>query len=114
YIGQNGALTAALVGLGLILLRTRPIIAGVCIGLLSVKPHLGLLIPVALLAGAYYRAFAAGAVTAIVLALISIAAFVFEPWFAFRDQLSFVTAAIETAQETEKIQSVFGVARGIG
>ena len=71
YIGQNGALTAALIGFGLILLPARPVAAGICIGLLSVKPHLGLLIPVALLAGGYYRAFASAAVTVVALALVN-------------------------------------------
>ena len=75
YIGQNGSLTAALIGFGLVLLPARPVAAGICIGLLSVKPHLGLLIPVALLAGGYYRAFASAALTVVALALVTTVAF---------------------------------------
>ena len=87
YIGQNGALTAALIGFGLILLPARPVAAGICIGLLSVKPHLGLLIPVALLAGGYYRAFVSAALTVVALAVVTTVAFGVEPWLALPDQL---------------------------
>jgi hypothetical protein len=34
-VGQNGFLTASLVGGMLVLLPTRPILAGICLGLLS-------------------------------------------------------------------------------
>ena len=49
--GQNGTWTAALFGGGLSLLERRPLLAGGLLGLLSYKLQLGLLIPVALLAG---------------------------------------------------------------
>ena len=49
--GQNGFLTAALLGGALHLLDRRPWLAGVLIGLLAYKPQFGVLIPVALLAG---------------------------------------------------------------
>ena len=74
---QNGTWTAALFGAGLGLLDRRPIVAGGCLGLLVCKPQLGLLIPLALLAGRRWRAFAAAAVTAA--ALIAIAALCFGP-----------------------------------
>ncbi len=114
YIGQNGALTAALMGFGLVLLPTRPIIAGIAIGLLSFKPHLGLLIPLALLAGGYYRSFAAAALTAIGTVVLSIAAFGIEPWRMFPQQLTYVASIIERAAEVEKIVTLFGFARGLG
>ncbi len=49
--GQNGTWTAALFGGGLGLLERRPLVAGGLLGLLVYKPQLGLLIPVALIAG---------------------------------------------------------------
>ena len=49
--GQNGFLTAALLGGALLLLDRRPWLAGVLIGLLAYKPQFGVLIPIALLAG---------------------------------------------------------------
>ncbi|NMG44979.1 DUF2029 domain-containing protein [Aromatoleum toluvorans] len=81
--GQTGFLTAGLIGSGLLLLRRRPVWAGVLIGLASVKPHFGALIPFALLAGGHWRAF--GAASASVLALIALSAVALgdDPWFAF-------------------------------
>ena len=54
--GQNSTWTAALFGSGLSLLERRPLLAGGLLGLLIYKPQLGLLIPVALLAGRHWRA----------------------------------------------------------
>lgn len=54
--GQNGALTAALLLGGLWLVPTRPILAGIAFGVLTTKPHLGILIPFCLLAGGHWRA----------------------------------------------------------
>jgi Glycosyltransferase family 87 len=45
--GQNGFLTAALLGGALHLLDRRPWLAGVLIGLLAYKPQFGMLIPIA-------------------------------------------------------------------
>ena len=47
-VGQNGFVTAALFGGALICLERRPLVAGCLIGLLSFKPHLGILFPIAL------------------------------------------------------------------
>ncbi|MDE2343804.1 MAG: DUF2029 domain-containing protein [Betaproteobacteria bacterium] len=62
--GQNGFLTAALAGAALLLLEKRPILAGVFIGLLSIKPHLLLLFPLALIAGRSWAALLSAAITA--------------------------------------------------
>lgn len=48
-LGQNGALTAALFLGGFALLEKRPALAGVLFGLLTVKPHLGIVIPLVLI-----------------------------------------------------------------
>ena len=39
--GQNGFLTAALIGGTLYLIPIRPVLAGICLGLLTYKPHSG-------------------------------------------------------------------------
>jgi hypothetical protein len=54
--GQNGFLSAALLGGGLLLLDRFPLAAGLVLGLLCFKPHLALLVPVALLAGRHGKA----------------------------------------------------------
>ncbi|MEQ9239627.1 glycosyltransferase family 87 protein [Roseovarius indicus] len=48
----------------------KPLLAGLFIGLLTLKPQLGLLLPVALIAAGQWRAILAAAVTAIALAAI--------------------------------------------
>src|SRR4029079_4113072 len=69
--GQNGTWTAALFGGGLMLLERWPVLAGVLFGLLIYKPHLGLRIPVALLAGRQWRATAAAAATVLTVIVLT-------------------------------------------
>lgn len=69
HAGQNGFLTAGLVGLSLACIERRPILSGVCLGLLTYKPQFGLLFPLALVAGGQWRVILAAAATAAVLAL---------------------------------------------
>src|SRR5437588_4951790 len=85
YCGQNGVWTAAFLGGGLCLLQRRPVIAGVLFGLQAYKPHLALMIPVALLAGRQWRAIAAATVTFALLLLASIALAGWDGWRAFLD-----------------------------
>lgn len=81
--GQNGFFTAALLAGGLLLLDTRPVLAGVLIGLLSYKPHFGIVVAPVLLALGAWRTIAAALATALAMVLASIAAFGIEPWQAF-------------------------------
>ncbi|MGE0746070.1 MAG: glycosyltransferase family 87 protein [Rhodospirillales bacterium] len=69
--GQNGFLTASLLGAAALLLDRRPALAGVAIGLLAYKPHWAMLLPVALAASGRWRAFAAAAATAAAFVLAS-------------------------------------------
>jgi hypothetical protein len=87
--GQTGFLSAGLIGLGLHLLWRRPLWAGLLIGLASVKPNLGVLIPLALLAGGHWRAFAAATLTVLAGIGASLLAYGAEPWFAFIGTLQF-------------------------
>ncbi|MGB8438107.1 MAG: glycosyltransferase family 87 protein, partial [Candidatus Acidiferrales bacterium] len=48
FFGQNGLLTAALLVGGLALLDRKPVLAGVLFGVLTIKPQLGILLPVML------------------------------------------------------------------
>ncbi len=82
-VGQNGFLTAALLGGGCLLVDRRPVLAGILFGALCYKPHFGLLVPVALIAGGRFRCFAAAAVTVIALIGLSAAAFGWDVWRSF-------------------------------
>lgn len=62
--GQTQFVTAALIGGALLRLESRPAIAGVLIGLLAMKPHLAILLPMVLVVGRHWITFASAAVTA--------------------------------------------------
>jgi arabinofuranan 3-O-arabinosyltransferase len=78
--GQNGAWSAALLGGGLSLLERRPVAAGMLFGLFVYKPHLALLIPVALIAGRQWRALIAAGVTAVIVLALSVVLFGPDVW----------------------------------
>ncbi|SAK69843.1 membrane protein [Caballeronia glebae] len=73
--GQNAALTASLALAAFLSMRNRPVLAGVFIGLLSIKPHLAILFPVALACAGMWTTFIAAALTTILFTAISIAVF---------------------------------------
>jgi alpha-1,2-mannosyltransferase len=81
--GQNGFLSATLLGGGLILLDKFPRLGGVFLGLLTYKPHLAVLIPVALIAGKRWQTLATFFLVASFLALSSLLIFGPEIWQAF-------------------------------
>ena len=81
--GQNALLTAALFAAGTALIDRRPWLSGLCLGALCYKPHFGLLIPVALIAGGHWRAFAGAALAVIALTGASVMLFGFAAWEAF-------------------------------
>jgi len=81
--GQSSFLTtAALIG-AVVCWDRRPLLAGVLLGLLTVKPQLGILIPVALLASQRWTVFATAALTALALAGFAAALFGPEIWIAY-------------------------------
>jgi arabinofuranan 3-O-arabinosyltransferase len=82
-IGQNGFLTASLIGVSLVLLERWPVLAGVFLGCLTYKPQFGLLFPVALIAAGQWRAWFSAAITTGFLAIVSAVAFGVDGWAAF-------------------------------
>ena len=69
--GQSGFLAAGLLAGGLRLAGRNPTAAGVLFGLLSYKPQLGLLVPLALIAARLWRTLAAAALTACALVIVT-------------------------------------------
>jgi hypothetical protein len=82
-LGQNAFLTAALFGGALLLIDRRPALAGMLFGLLCYKPHFGLLIPIALVAGGRWRAFIGAAVSSAATVALSVALFGWQTWLDF-------------------------------
>lgn len=115
--GQNGFLIAALFGFALARLDTNPVSAGVFIGLLSIKPHFGVLLPVLLATGRHWRCFASASVTVLVLLALSAAAFGTEAWLAFAPSLVASGNAYLGDFVPDTLQTVYGLvarARGAG
>lgn len=86
--GQTGFFTAALIAVAAAFAGTRPVIAGIAAGLLTIKPQFGLLIPIAFAAAGCWRAFGVAAIVGGALAALSLILFGPEAWIAFKDAAS--------------------------
>ncbi|HUD50569.1 glycosyltransferase family 87 protein [Parvibaculum sp.] len=115
-VGQNGLLSAALIGGGLALLERRPLLAGVLFGALVFKPQFGVLIPFVLIVSGNWRAFASAAATVVLLFLAAGLCFGVDVYAAF-------IAAVTTANDKLlnvgalpwfKVQSFYGLGRSLG
>jgi hypothetical protein len=111
--GHNGFLTAALMAAALIQLDRRPVLAGILFGCLAYKPQFGVLIPLVLAAGGYWRTFFAATITVVALALAVTLAFGVDVWTAFLASTKFTRTVVLEQGDTGwyKIQSVFSVVR---
>jgi hypothetical protein len=114
--GQNGFLTAGLLGFGFLALPSRPIVAGLCFGLLAYKPQFAVALPIALVAGGHWRAIFAAVATVAATVLASALAFGPESWIAFFESLDTTRrVAIEDGGAGfAKIQSAFAAVRLLG
>ncbi len=81
--GQNGFLTGAALAGTFLLLASHPLLAGVLVGLLSLKPHLAIVAMPALVALGAWRTILAAGLTAVGLVLASLLVFGQAPWTGF-------------------------------
>ncbi len=106
---QNGFLSAACFGGGALLLAEKPFLAGACLGALTCKPHLAMLVPVCLIAARRWRALAGATTSAISLLALSLLCFGTAPWLRFpeatRTALHVLTGDLT---DLSKMQSAFG------
>src|SRR5580704_17333431 len=114
--GQNGFLTAALIGGTLGLLERRPALAGVCLGLLTYKPQFGLLFPLVLIVDRRWRTIAVAVAVALALAALSWLAFGTASWLAFAHWLPITGHEIlgQGRADFGRLQSLFGLVRAHG
>jgi hypothetical protein len=112
-VGQTAFLSAALIGGALVFMDTQPIWAGVLLGLLTYKPHLGLLFPIALAVSGRWRVFFTAGIVAALLAVGSWAVFGSESWFAFASGISHSLVS-DWAADSGKMQTVSGLVRALG
>ncbi|HEX4157717.1 MAG TPA: glycosyltransferase family 87 protein [Rhizomicrobium sp.] len=114
--GQNGFLTASIVGVVLLNLERRPALSGIVLGLLSYKPQYGFLFPFALACGGYWRAFGWAGAGTLFWTVLSCAVFGVGSFMAFVHGLSHATADVLVAADIgwDKLQSIYGLARWSG
>ena len=109
---HNGFISAALIGFSLVFIERRPWLSGICLGLLTYKPHIGVLFPLALLASRNWRALASAAIASLMLGIGAAFAFGSEGWASFlhtlldRQSTLSPDAAVPLA-----LHSVFGLLR---
>lgn len=115
-VGQNGFVTAAILGASLLALENRPWLAGLFIGLLSYKPQFGLLLPLVLLFDRNWQALASASIATLALLTISWLAFGSSPFEAFIGHLPGTANVVlgRGAAGFEKLQSIYGAMRWLG
>src|SRR5258708_36556917 len=69
--GQTGFWITAFLGGGLLLLKTRPMLAGALIGLLAIKPQFAVLTPLLMILAGNWRALTIAALTAALFAVVA-------------------------------------------
>jgi arabinofuranan 3-O-arabinosyltransferase len=113
--GQNGFLTASLLGASLLFLEKRPMVAGAFIGCLTYKPQFGILLPIALVASRQWRALVSAMVIAALLVGVTAAVFGAAVWQVFprglANQMGGVLAAGGDAPSWGYLQTVYGLTR---
>jgi hypothetical protein len=108
-------LTAALFGAATLLIDDRPVLAGLLFGMLCYKPHLGLLIPVALAAGRRWRAFIAAVAAVLGLCALSAVLFGVDAWQIFLAAGAHAADTYEFGRiPFSGMVSVFGAVRLVG
>ncbi|MBV8565146.1 MAG: DUF2029 domain-containing protein [Methylobacteriaceae bacterium] len=117
FSGQNGFATAGLLVGGLRLLDRRPIIAGALFGILTIKPHLGLVLPFVLIALRAWTAIASAIAAAGLLVGLSVVVYGLDPWRGFFLLISPFQWRYSTGMDgtfASMVASVYGAAYQLG
>jgi hypothetical protein len=114
--GENGCLTAALLSAFLVLLEEHPALSGVVLGLLTIKPHLGILVPILLVATGKWRTLASAFFTAILCLTGSVVVFGSAALRGFIQSLPAASryVLVNGTNGWHNIQSIYGLARWLG
>src|SRR5258706_14860460 len=94
----------------------RPVLSGICLGLLSYKPQYGLLFPLVLIAASQWTVFVTAAIVAVAMAALSWLAFGTQSWQAVFHWLPMVSQGFLTEGEGPwwEFQSLFALVRFLG
>jgi uncharacterized membrane protein YiaA len=116
-VGQNGFFTAVLVLGGISLIERRPWVAGILFGLFVAKPHIAILLPIALVAIGAWRTIVSTCATSVVFIAASLLIWGLDPWIAWWTKtcahIYYLLARFELFH-TYMMPSVFGSVRALG
>jgi len=121
WSGQNGLLTAGLLGGALGLLDRRPVLAGLLVGALAYKPQFGVLLPLVLAITGRWLVFAVAAATVIGLVLFSGVVFGWDTFRGFAQAFGLAQDIYLRQQGNslgvlhwDHLESVYGMLRALG
>jgi hypothetical protein len=112
--GQSGVWLAALLGGGLVLLDRRPWLAGILLGVATVKPQMLLLVVPCLLLGRHWRVIGVLAATFLGMVALSVLVFGFGAWTGFFDSVLGGVDILGQVRPLERMPSVFVAASLVG
>ena len=117
--GQNGTLIAALLCGGLLAIDRWPLLSGLLLGAVAIKPQFAMLLPICLVASFRWRTALTGCICSITLALSAACAFGYTPWLDFfSGNQNTVSAYIGAPWQSDPAQlifsSVFMASRSVG
>ncbi len=115
-VGQNSLLISAIIGLVLLNLEKQPVLSGLILGLLSCKPQFGVLFPLALAAGGYWRTFLWAAISVVVVNFSAGVIFGFGIFEGFVHTLLTATDnhLVHSDLGWNKLESIYGLLRYLG
>lgn len=110
--GQNALFTGSLMLVAVLYAKPRPVLAGVAAGLLTVKPQLGILLPVLFIASGHWRAFLTAAMVSVALCSWSYLVTGAESWIAFFAYLGVISGSVaDGVMPLFKMVNVYSAAR---
>jgi hypothetical protein len=96
-------------GLSLVLMEQRPRVSGVLVGLLTFKPQIGILFPLAFLVSRKWRVVVSAMATSMVLIVMSMVVFGYQGWPSFIHGLVGRGASLSPiSQVSMRLESVYG------
>lgn len=115
-LGQASFLTCALFGFAFLLMDRHPYVSGICVGLLTYKPQLGVFFPLVLVVCGQWRVIAGAIVSALLLCAGSVVVFGPGAWVLFARSLgTHNPATFQPTYSVEVInQTVFGAMHRLG
>ena len=113
-VGHNGFLSGTLLGGGLLLMNSSPILAGILFGLFFYKPQLAILIPLALVAGRCWRIMVITVISAAAIGIASAVILGPETWLDFVRNIPIAARLTDSPWFWDRMPTMYAAARAAG